>query len=220
MALDRLQEHIARTALALPEARTLALAGGGAMIAHGFVARQTKDIDLFTEIDDAEAVRVAAALRRALEEQALATHDGDRPPFEHRFVVVDAATGMECTVEVFADGGRLRGTVTLGIGPVLHPDDLAADKTLALWARARPRDFLDVHALLAHYGPDRLLELAAAKDRGFSIATFLDALRAMARLGRADWAEDGIDPDTAHRLTTAFTAWRDQLAGTPPGRPD
>src|SRR6266542_4370786 len=51
--LDPLQERIARTALALPEARTLALPGGGAMIAHGFVTRETKDIDLFTEIDDA-----------------------------------------------------------------------------------------------------------------------------------------------------------------------
>jgi hypothetical protein len=136
--LDPLQERIARTALALPEARTLALAGGGAMIAHGFVTRETKDIDLFTEIDDAEAIRVAAALRRALHEQHLTTRDGDRPPFEHRFVAVDAATGRECTVEVFADGGRLRGVVGLDVGPVLHPDDLAADKTLALWARARP----------------------------------------------------------------------------------
>jgi len=53
MPLDPLQERIARTALALPEARTLALAGSGAMIAHGFVTRETKDIDLFTEIDDA-----------------------------------------------------------------------------------------------------------------------------------------------------------------------
>jgi hypothetical protein len=97
---------------------------------------------------------------------------------------------------------------------VLHPDDLAADKTLALWARARPRDFLDVQALLDRYGPDRLLELAAAKDSGFTIATFLDALRAIARLGSADWAEDGIDPDTAQRLNAAFTTWRHQLAGT------
>jgi hypothetical protein len=39
--LDPLQDRIARVALALPEARTLALAGGGAMIAHGFVTRQT-----------------------------------------------------------------------------------------------------------------------------------------------------------------------------------
>ncbi len=65
MPLDPLQDRIGRTALALPQARTLALAGGGAMIAHGFVSRATKDIDLFTEIDDREAIHVAAALREA-----------------------------------------------------------------------------------------------------------------------------------------------------------
>jgi hypothetical protein len=69
MPLDQLQERIARTALSLPEARTLALAGGGAMIAHGFVTRATRDVDLFTEIDAGEAVNVAATLRRALEVQ-------------------------------------------------------------------------------------------------------------------------------------------------------
>jgi hypothetical protein len=71
MPLDPLQEHIARTALALPEAHTLALAGGGAMIVHGFVARETQDVDLFTEIDDGEAVLVAAALRKALQAEGL-----------------------------------------------------------------------------------------------------------------------------------------------------
>jgi hypothetical protein len=57
MPLDPLQERIARTALSLPEAHTLALVGCAAMIAHGFVTRVTKDIDLFTEVDDAEAER-------------------------------------------------------------------------------------------------------------------------------------------------------------------
>jgi hypothetical protein len=79
MPLDSLQERIARTALALPQARTLALAGGGAMIVHGFVSRTTKDIDLFTEIDDIEAVHVATALREALRQQGLVTRDADRP---------------------------------------------------------------------------------------------------------------------------------------------
>src|SRR5215475_3572144 len=207
MLLDPLQDRIARTALALPEARTLALAGGGAMIAHGFVNRATKDVDLFTEVDDDEAVQVAAALGRALTAQNLTVREGDRPPFDHRFVVVEPDTGRECTVEVFADGGRLRGAVLLEIGAVLHPDDLAADKMLALWARARPRDFLDVAALLDRYGPERLLELAAAKDGGFTVATFRDALRAVTRLGLADWAEDGIDPATAQHLYTIFTGW-------------
>jgi hypothetical protein len=34
------------------------------MIAHGFVDRATEDIDLFTEIDDTEAVQVATARAR------------------------------------------------------------------------------------------------------------------------------------------------------------
>jgi nucleotidyltransferase AbiEii toxin of type IV toxin-antitoxin system len=211
MPLDSLQERIARTALALPQARTLALAGGGAMIVHGFVSRATKDIDLFTEIDDIEAVQVATALREALRQQGLVTRDADRPPADHRFVTVDPSTGSECTVEVFPDGGRLQDRVTLDIGPVLHPDDLAADKVLALWGRARPRDFYDVAALLDRYGRDRLLELAVAKDSGFTLGTFIDALRAIHRLGLAEWAEDGIPGGDATRLRTLFDNWRAHL---------
>jgi Nucleotidyl transferase AbiEii toxin, Type IV TA system len=116
------------------------------MIAHGFVSRYTKDIDLFTEIDD-EAVRVVTALRRALAEQNLDIREAERPPLDHRFVVVDPNTGHKCLVEIFPDGGRIRDRVQLTLGAVLHPDDLAADKVLALWNRARPRDFFDVAAL-------------------------------------------------------------------------
>ena len=212
MPLDPLQDRIARTAGALPEARTVALAGGGAMIAHGFVSRLTKDVDLFTEIDDQEAVRVATGLRRALEQQGLQTRDSERPPFDHQFVVVDPVSGAECIVEVLPDGGRLRPRVQLDIGPVLHPDDLAADKVLALWGRARPRDFFDVAALLDRFGADRLLELAVTKDAGFTVETFLDALRAIARLTAADWAEDGISQPDAQRLRTVFDVWRAELA--------
>ncbi|GAA5169029.1 hypothetical protein GCM10023321_63990 [Pseudonocardia eucalypti] len=211
MPLDPLQERIARTALALPQARTLALAGGGAMIVHGFVTRATRDIDLFTEVDDTEAIEVASALRDALRQQGLATHDADRPPADHRFVTTDPISGAQCTVEVFPDGGRLHGRVTLDIGAVLHPDDLAADKVLALWGRARPRDFYDVAALFDRYGPDRLLELATAKDSGFAPDTFLDALRAIHRLSSADWTEDGITPADTTRLRALFDDWRQRL---------
>jgi hypothetical protein len=143
------------------------------MIVHGFVARETKDVDLFTEIDDQEAIRVTKALREALENEGLITRDAERPPFDHRFIAVDPATEAECTVEVLPDGGRLQPRVTLDIGPVLHPDDLAADKVLALWGRARPRDYFDVAALLERYGPERLLALALAKDSGFTVETLL-----------------------------------------------
>lgn len=187
------------------------------MIAHGFVSRLTHDVDLFTEGDDREALLVAAALRTALEQLGLTTTDAERPPLDHRFVALDPANGQECLVEVFADGGRLQQGVTLDIGNVLHPDDLAADKVLALWGRARPRDFFDVHALLQLYGPSRLLELAASKDAGFTADTFLDALNAIKRLTPDDWAEDGIEADVIDDLRFTFAEWHHTLAGTEAG---
>ncbi len=211
MPLDPLQDQIVRAAAELPEARTVALAGGGAMILHGFVDRATHDIDLFTEIDDAEAVRVTAALRAALLDRGLRTRDADRPPADHRFVVIDPTDGNECLVEVFADGGRLRSPVILDSGPALHPDDLAADKVLALWGRARPRDFYDVRALMQHYSAQDLLILAAAKDAGFTTPTFVDALNAISRLTDADWAEDGIDAGAVPEFHQVFSGWRDSL---------
>jgi hypothetical protein len=80
------------------------------------------------------------------------------------------------------------------------------DKMLALWGRARPRDFFDVAALIDRYGHERLLGLAEAKDSGFTHETFIDALRAIAHLGDADWAEDGISSDDAKRLRTTLAA--------------
>jgi hypothetical protein len=37
-------------------------------------------------------------------------------------------------------------------------------------------------------------------------------LRAIARLGPADWAEDGIDADLVDQLRALFDDWRRQLA--------
>jgi len=213
MALDRLQEHVARVALALPQARTLALAGGCAMIAHELVDRVTKDVDLFTEFDSQEALAVAAALRLALGKSGFEIRNAPRPPHENRFVVCEPASGRSVEVEVSPDGGRLRPRVTLDVGPVLHWDDLAADKTLALWARAEPRDFVDVIALRRRYGGARLLQLAAEKDRGFTVAYFVDALKAINRISPARWTAAGISPQCTAEITQAVTQWLAELSG-------
>lgn len=210
MSLDPLQAQIVRMAQALPEAHSLALAGGGAMLAHGFVERLTKDIDLFTDRDVQEALAVVRALRSALAACGLEVRDGPAPS-EHRFVVRDPATESVCAVDVFADGGRLQPLVVLDVGPVLHPDDLAADKVLALWSRALPRDFVDVAALTRQYHPARLMELAAAKDSGFGPETWVDALAAIRRLTREDWARDGVEPAVAAQCRDLFIGWRAAL---------
>jgi hypothetical protein len=214
MPLDPLQSRIARTALSLPQAHTLALAGGGAMIAHGFTDRSTRDVDLFTEVDADEARQVAAALRTQLDGEGLRVSPADRPPDTNRFVITDPDSGLACQVEVFPDGGRLRATVYLDIGPVLHPDDLAADKVLALWGRAEIRDYVDVAALLDRYGPGALLDLAAAKDSGFTAPRFADALDAIRRFDPEDWTAAGIEAVHVSRIENMAAAWSRELRGT------
>jgi hypothetical protein len=89
MPLDPIHAHVVRTAAGLAESRTVVLAGGGAMLAHGLVERFTRDVDLFTDRDGAEAIAVSAALRLALIEQGWSVSPAPRPPLENRFVATD-----------------------------------------------------------------------------------------------------------------------------------
>lgn len=126
------------------------------MLAHEIVDRVTKDVDLFTDRDAEEAVRLATALRTAWAAEGFRIEPAARPQHENRFVAVDPATAGTVQIEVFPDGGRLHPPVQLGVGPVLHRDDLAADKLLAMWGRGEPRDYVDVVALLGIYGGETL----------------------------------------------------------------
>lgn len=56
---------------------------------------------------------------------------------------------------------------------MLHRDDLAADKVLAMWGRGEPRDYLDVFALPGLYGDEELFALASRKDSGLAVGTFV-----------------------------------------------
>ena len=215
MPLDPLHAEVLGIAAALPEARTIALAGGGAMLAHGIVERTTRDVDLFTDRDAEEAVRVAAALRTALAGAGKTIEPAGRPPHENRFVVVDGDTGAQVLVEVFPDGGRLRDPVRLEVGPVLHPDDLAADKVLAMWGRGEPRDFVDVVALLVGRPPELLLDLAGRKDAGFTVDSVAGALSTVERISPERWTAAGIAPERARRVRETILAWRDRLVSGP-----
>jgi len=93
-------------------------------------------------------------------------------------------------VEIAHDA-RIRVTVHLDFGPVLHPDEVAADKTLALFGRAASRDLVDVDALTRRYTRQQLFGLAAEKDPGFDPRMFADALRATTRHADAAFAELG-----------------------------
>jgi len=88
---------------------------------------------------------------------------------------VTAAEGRQIEVEL-AQHARMLPAVELAVGAVLHPDELAVDKTLALFGRAEARDLVAVNALAGRNSRERLLELAVTKDPGFDTAVFADAL--------------------------------------------
>jgi len=56
-------------------------------------------------------------------------------------------------------------------------EDLKADKTLAFFGRAEPRDAIDLFFFLKQASQDELLALAAQKDPGFDLYWFAAALK-------------------------------------------
>ena len=59
--------------------------------------------------------------------------------------------------------------------------DLAGRKTLALFGRAEPRDFTDVHALHRIFDRDVVRRSAAAADQGFDLDVFIQMLPSRTR---------------------------------------
>ncbi len=78
---------------------------------------------------------------------------------------------------------------------------------LALYGRAEGRDFHDVAALADRYPTERLLELAAAKDRGFDRRRFIEMLASIQRLRAADFP----DPQGVDELRAWFEQWQREL---------
>jgi Nucleotidyl transferase AbiEii toxin, Type IV TA system len=150
----------------------MALAGGGAMLAHGLVTRPTADVDLFSP-DEMDVRRLQDQLVAALAQDGLEVEIDLQTDSFVRLGVRDADARLE--VEIALDS-RLFPPVRLEVGPVLSTQELAADKTLALFGRAYARDLVDVHALVARLGAVAVLELAATKDSGFSESVFARAL--------------------------------------------
>lgn len=204
--LSELQERILEAAGRLEDAGSLALAGGAALIVRGLVDRTTQDLDLFVTSSD-EVGRVAIALEDALTTEDLAVH---RVRESATFVRLEVSSGDErCIVDVGVDARVLPVEPASPIATVAE-DELAADKVLALFDRAEARDFVDVHALVRVHGRERLLELAALKDRGFSWDVFAEMLGTIDRLGREEFE---VDDDTLDELRRSFAEWRRVLRG-------
>ncbi len=202
--LDNPQRRVAEVFLALPEAQGFALAGGAALILREVVQRETNDLDFFTP-DPAVISAAAAALEQAA---AKSGWDVDRIRSHPTFARLVVSTPDGEVVVEMAHDFRLQPTSDLDIGPVLSVEELGADKLLALFGRAEPRDFVDVYFLAQQLGVSRMLELAASKDTGFDHYHLAIAIASLRRRSRGEFA---VDDDTWADLVTFFDDLRRDL---------
>lgn len=122
-----------------------------------------------------------------------------------------AITGPETVLVDLAVDSPSTGTPTLTIaGPALDPADLVVRKTLALFGRAEPRDYIDIYVLNQRFNREDSLGRAAEADQGFNQDVFAQALRAHRRIRDADFPDIGTPIE---EIRTYFDSWADELDG-------
>ncbi len=211
--MNPFHERLARIGLTAGSSYGLALAGGYAVQAHANIERPSEDVDLFTawhrrdEFADAVAAVIAAYEADGLQVRA----DSSRPidTFARLFI----SDGREESKVELAVDFRAQQPVTMAVGPVLHPDDAAANKMGALFGRAEARDFIDIDSVLQSrlFGREELLRLAAGADGGFDRRMFADALAMAERLPDRDFARYEVYGRQLADLRARFADWRAEL---------
>jgi hypothetical protein len=211
--VDPFHERLTRIALEVAADHGFVLAGGYAVAAHGIVTRISEDVDLFTNqaggprkardlvADACRADGIAVSLDMRVDNDDFA-----------RLLVTDEE-GQHSKVELGRDW-RAHLPVMLDIGPVLHPDDAVAAKMIALFARALPRDFIDVDAAVSSgYDRDRLIDLAIERDPGFNRPMFAVSLGTLDAISDKPFARYGRGPGEVAGLRARFREWREELEG-------
>ena len=171
-----LQEKALRLLGQLPEIEHFYLTGGTALAAFYLGHRLSFDLDLFTTEEP-----LVVPFSRKIEQ--VFTEQGWQVRVTRRFT-----SFVEMTVGQGEDALRLDLAVdtpfrfgaplptSYGV-PVNDFEDLKAEKTLAYYGRAEPRDAVDVYFLLKEYPLSHLMDLAAQKDSGFDPYWFAVALQ-------------------------------------------
>jgi len=200
------QEAVARAFFDMPESKGFLLAGGAALIALGAVERTTDDLDFFAARGEADVPEAKAAFVALCVERGWAV---DHLRDSHEFVRL-RVLGVEDKVEVDIgiDASLVLPPTVTFLGPTIGLEENAGRKTLALFGRYMPRDFVDVYSLVPRFGKERLLELAAERDYGFDLWVFAQALH---EVGRIDPEEFPIASERRDEMIAFFNEWAEEV---------
>ena len=214
--LSQFQIDLASAFFALPESVGFLLGGGGALIAHGLVQRETDDLDFFSHRGHGDVPVAGNALVAAAEGRGWEVEVVRSGPEFRRFKISRPETRAGESEVVYVDlavdsppTGEPKVTIA---GLALAPYELAIRKTLALFGRAEPRDFTDVYNLHGTFDRDEILEAAAQTDPGFDRLVFAQMLRSHRRIRDDDFPHSGV---TVDELRAYFDSWADEIEGGP-----
>lgn len=221
---EQFQHQVAKLLLEQTSDAGFALAGAGAVRAHGLTARPTQDIDLFsTSTIDVQAFK--HAVQRSHQSLLRAGYGveviRDFETFA-RFHITEPGTEEQGagsrSVEVdFAVNWRADPTVVMEVGPVLSERDAVAGKLSALYSRAEIRDFLDVDAIRVsgRYTDEELLGLSRDHDEGFDTPVFAAQLSLVVNFEAEEAAEYGISAEEFALIQQRTYTWAQHLRDNP-----
>jgi hypothetical protein len=178
--LSPFQKDFLRLFASLPDQERFYLTGGTALAEYYLAHRLSYDLDLFT--GEAELV-----LPFSYQVESKALNAGFHVSVVRRFssfVEFQIEQG-ENTIKVdlaLDSPFRLAPTEPGDAGVMVNDfQDIQADKTLAFYGRAEPRDAIDLYFLLQNIKFTNLVELARQKDAGFDLYWFAVALNRTAK---------------------------------------
>lgn len=102
---------------------------------------------------------------------------------------------------------RAHSPVVMGLGPVMHVDDLIAWKAAAIINRREVRDYVDVAAFLEHFDKDQLIAMARRVDPGLEEEDIVMVGRILDRMPDSALAEYGVTTVGATLLRRRFDDW-------------
>lgn len=187
--LSSFQERIIRIFFSVPGSENFALGGGAALAFHRVIQRETEDVDFFGEVGEL-VTGVAEVFKRNLEQAAMTYEVLVSHPTFVRLAVGSASEKLK--VDIGQDY-HLYPPERTPLGLVRTLEELAADKVLALFARAEARDFVDLYDLARQFPLDKMIGWAREKDPGFDPYVFAKMIGQLHRFPDADLLLSGHD---------------------------
>ncbi|MGZ9221658.1 MAG: nucleotidyl transferase AbiEii/AbiGii toxin family protein [Anaerolineales bacterium] len=173
--LTPLQKEFIEILASLPDKDQFYLAGGTALAEYYLGHRLSFDLDFFTGTENL-VLPTSYQIERACQKKNLSLKVVRRFSTFVELLVEKANESLK--IDLALDSPyRFEQPVLSNEGIFINDyPDLRADKLLAYFGRAEPRDAVDLYFILQKESPEILLEQAAQKDTGFDLYFFAIAL--------------------------------------------